>query len=139
MINGQVECGPNAVFAFKKEGYKKFDFSFSESFDSLFWPGFRKVARKYWRTGLGEFYRSFSKKAFVKALQKLLPEIEENDLIPAAAGVRAQACDKDGGLLDDFYILENKNILHVCNAPSPAATSSLAIGDYIANKVLISN
>ena len=86
--------------------------------------------------GLGEYYRSLSKKAFVKALQKLIPQIDEEDLEPGGAGVRAQACAKDGGLLDDFYIVEDKRILHVCNAPSPAATSSLSIGDYISQKVL---
>lgn len=135
MIDGSVEAGPNAVFAFKREGYKKFEFSLRETFDSLMWPGFQKVMLKYWKTGLGEYSRSFSKKAFVKALQKLIPEIGVDDLEEGGSGVRAQACDRTGRLLDDFYIVENKNIFHVCNAPSPAATASLAIGEYIANKV----
>jgi len=100
--------------------------------ESLMWPGFQKVAKKYWRTGLGEMYRSFSKKAFTKALQKLIPEITADDLVTAEAGVRAQACDKTGGLLDDFKIIEKHGAIHVVNAPSPAATSSLAIGKTVA-------
>lgn len=136
MIDGGVEAGPNAVFAFKREGYSKFAFNFRDTFESLSWRGFHKVMFKYWKTGLGEYYRSFSKMAFVKALRKLIPEIEASDLVVGGSGVRAQACDIKGGLLDDFFIFEEKNIFHVCNAPSPAATSSLAIGDYIANKVL---
>ncbi len=132
MIGGGVEAGPNAVFAFKREGYKRTDVNFSELVSSLAWPGFRKVAMKYWKTGMGEYYRSFSKAAFTKALQKLIPEIKEEDLIPGGAGVRAQACDRNGGLIDDFMILEDQYIINVCNAPSPAATSSLAIGETIA-------
>jgi L-2-hydroxyglutarate oxidase len=139
MIDGEVECGPNAVFAFKREGYSKYDFDLKDTIESLSWPGFRPVMYKYWRTGLGEFYRSFSKAAFVKALQKLIPSIQSDDLIPGGAGVRAQACERNGGLLDDFYILESQNIYHVCNAPSPAATSSFAIGEYIVDKVIKSN
>ena len=136
MINGEVEAGPNAVLAFKREGYTKFSFDVKDSFETFTWPGFAAVAKKYWKTGMGEFYRSFNKKAFVNALQKLIPEINEDDLIPGGAGVRAQACDISGGLLDDFYFVENKNVVHVCNAPSPAATSSLAIGEVVANKLL---
>lgn len=136
MISGKVEAGPNAVFAFKREGYKKSDISVFDTLGSLVWPGFIKVAFKYWSVGLGEFWRSYNKSAFVKALQGLIPEIRKQDLIPGGAGVRAQACDKHGGLLDDFYFMEDEDVLHVCNAPSPAATSSLAIGEYIANKVL---
>lgn len=136
MIGGGVEAGPNAVFAFKREGYHKSDFDFNDTMESLAWPGFRKVAVKYWKTGVGEFYRSFSKTAFTKALQKLVPIIQEDDLIPAEAGVRAQACDKFGGLLDDFKIIEESNAIHILNAPSPAATSSLSIGNTIANMAL---
>ncbi len=132
MIEGGVEAGPNAVFAFKREGYKRTDVNLSELAGSLAWPGFRKVAMKYWKTGMGEYYRSFSKTAFTKALQKLIPEIKEEDLEPGGAGVRAQACDRNGGLIDDFMILEEQNSIHVCNAPSPAATSSLSIGKTIA-------
>ncbi|MBC7426391.1 MAG: L-2-hydroxyglutarate oxidase [Bacteroidia bacterium] len=135
-VDGLIEAGPNAVFSFKREGYKRSDFSFSDTLGALAWKGFRKVALKYWKTGIGEFYRSFSKAAFTKALQKLIPEITANDLIPGGAGVRAQACDKDGGLIDDFYIEETKGIIHVLNAPSPAATSSLAIGKHIAELAL---
>jgi L-2-hydroxyglutarate oxidase len=132
MISGDVECGPNAVFAFAREAYKKTQFSFRDTWETLAWPGFRVVARKYWRTGLGEFHRSFSKGAFVKALQRLIPEIRAEHLEPGGAGIRAQACARDGKLLDDFHILEDGNVIHVCNAPSPAATASLAIGATIA-------
>jgi (S)-2-hydroxyglutarate dehydrogenase len=136
MINGEVECGPNAVFAFAREGYGRFDFNFKDTIEALTWPGFQKVVRKYWKAGLSEFYRSVSKKAFVNELQRLIPDIEGDDLIPGGSGVRAQACDRDGVLLDDFYILSSKSIIHVCNAPSPAATSSLAIGQTIAERIL---
>lgn len=136
MIDGNVECGPNAVFAFKKEGYKLFDFDLKEFWDAITWPGFQKVAIKYWKTGLGEYKRSFSKTAFTKALQRLIPEIQKDDLIPTHAGVRAQACDREGGLLDDFAIIEDKFIINVVNAPSPAATSSLAIGKTICEMAL---
>lgn len=132
MAKGGVEAGPNAVLAFKREGYKKSDINLAELAESLAWPGFQKVAAKYWRTGFGEMYRSFSKAAFTKALQKLIPEIQESDLTEGGAGVRAQACSRDGGLVDDFLILEDKNVVNVCNAPSPAATSSLAIGETVA-------
>ena len=136
MAKGGVEAGPNAVLAFQREGYKKSDINLSELFESLAWPGFQKVAAKYWRTGFGEMYRSFSKAAFTKALQKLIPEIQEKDLTEGGAGVRAQACSRDGGLVDDFLILEEKNVINVCNAPSPAATSSLAIGETVAGLAL---
>lgn len=136
MIDGDVECGPNAVLSFKREGYTKTSFSLRDTFETFTWRGFYPVMKKNWKTGIGEFYRSFNKNAFVKALQKLIPEICADDLEPGGAGVRAQACRKDGGLLDDFFIVENKNIVHVCNAPSPAATASLSIGDFIAQKAL---
>lgn len=136
MIKGGIEAGPNAVLAFKREGYRKSLFNLVELGESLAWPGFQKVAAKYWKTGFGEMYRSFSKSAFTKALQKLMPDITENDLIPGGAGVRAQACDRNGGLIDDFLILEEKHAINVCNAPSPAATSSLAIGDHISDLAL---
>lgn len=136
MAKGGVEAGPNAVLAFRREGYKKSDFSFSELGETLAWPGFQKVAAKYWRTGFGEMYRSFSKGAFTKALQKLIPEIHEADLVEGGAGVRAQACDRNGGLVDDFMILEDKKVINVCNAPSPAATSSLAIGETVSKLAL---
>ena len=134
-IDGTIECGPNAVLAFAREGYRKTDISIREFSQTLAWPGFRKIAFKYWRTGLGEYHRSFSKNAFVAALQKLVPEITANDLQPTGAGVRAQACSRAGSLLDDFEIRQIGRVVHVCNAPSPAATASLAIGDAIASRV----
>ena len=136
MAKGGVEAGPNAVLAFRREGYKKSDINLSELAESLAWPGFQKVAKKYWRTGLSEMYRSFSKGAFTRALQKLIPEIQREDLVEGGAGVRAQACDRDGGLVDDFMIFETKNTINVCNAPSPAATASLAIGETVAKLAL---
>lgn len=136
MMKGGVEAGPNAVLAFQREGYKKSDINLGELAESLAWPGFQKVMAKYWKTGMGEMYRSFSKAAFTKALQKLIPEIQENDLVEGGAGVRAQACDRTGGLVDDFMILEEKGAINVCNAPSPAATSSLSIGETVANLAL---
>jgi len=136
MPGGGVECGPNAVLAFRREGYKKSDVNLSEFAETLAWPGFRKIVSKYWRTGMGEMYRSYSKAAFTKALQKLMPELREEDLIPGGAGVRAQACNRDGALVDDFLILEEKQAINICNAPSPAATSSLSIGETVADLAL---
>jgi L-2-hydroxyglutarate oxidase len=135
MMNGHVEAGPNAVLAFRREGYKKTDIHPGELWETLRWPGFRTVAYKYWKTGLGEMWRSFSKAAFTKALQRLIPEITEDDLEPANAGVRAQACDRNGGLLDDFKIIQEDGIIHILNAPSPAATSSLSIGKTISEMI----
>lgn len=136
MVHGGIEAGPNAVLAFQREGYKKSDVNLKELFETLSWPGFQKVAAKYWETGLGEMYRSFSKSAFTKALQALIPAIQETDLEPGGAGVRAQACDRTGGLLDDFAILETDKAINIVNAPSPAATSSLSIGKTVSEKVL---
>ena len=136
MIKGGIEAGPNAVLAFAREGYSKSKINPGELLESLTWPGFIKIAGKYWKTGFGEMYRSFSKSAFTKALQRLMPEITGDDLIPGGAGIRAQACDRRGGLLDDFSIIENDIAINVLNAPSPAATSSLAIGDKISSLVL---
>ncbi len=136
MIHGGVEAGPNAVLAFQREGYKKTDINAKEFFETLAWPGFQKVALKYWQMGLGEMYRSFSKTAFTRALQALIPDIQEADLTEGGAGVRAQACDRTGGLLDDFSILETDRAINVCNAPSPAATSSLSIGKTVAAQAL---
>ncbi len=136
MIHGGVEAGPNAVLAFQREGYTKSDVNLKELYETLSWPGFQKVAAKYWQTGLGEMYRSFSKTAFTKALQELIPDVQETDLEDGGAGVRAQACDRTGGLLDDFAILETDRAVNVVNAPSPAATSSLSIGQTVSEKVL---
>ena len=136
MVKGGIEAGPNAVLAFKREGYKKSDFSLRDTYETFTWPGFHTITKKYWRTGLGEFHRSFSKTAFVTALQKLLPDITIDDIVEGGSGVRAQACERDGGLVDDFLFVEEKRVLHVCNAPSPAATSSLAIGETLTKKVI---
>ncbi|RXM37907.1 L-2-hydroxyglutarate oxidase [Chryseobacterium sp. CH21] len=135
MIDGNIEAGPNAVLAFRKEGYKFFDFDFNETMQTLTWPGFRKIVAKYGKTGMGEVHRSLSKSAFTKALQKLMPEIQESDLVTGGAGVRAQACDRNGALIDDFDIVKNGNIIHVRNAPSPAATSCFAIGNKISELI----
>ncbi|WP_433632287.1 L-2-hydroxyglutarate oxidase [Chryseobacterium cucumeris] len=136
MIDGNIEAGPNAVLAFKKEGYHFFDFNFNETMQTMLWPGFRKIVAKYGKTGMGEMHRSLSKSAFTKALQKLLPEIQENDLVAGGSGVRAQACDRNGRLIDDFDIVKNGNIIHVRNAPSPAATSCLSIGNKISELIM---
>ncbi|MEJ5050154.1 L-2-hydroxyglutarate oxidase [Chryseobacterium culicis] len=136
MIDGNIEAGPNAVLAFKKEGYHFFDFNFNETMQTMLWPGFRKIVAKYGKTGMGEMHRSLSKSAFTKALQKLLPEIQESDLVVGGSGVRAQACDRNGGLIDDFDIVKNGNIIHVRNAPSPAATSCLSIGNKISELIM---
>lgn len=135
MMNGGVEAGPNAVLALSREAYKWSHISPKDLYETLTWPGFWTLARKYWKTGLGEIHRSLSKTAFTEALQKLIPSIQESDLIPGNAGVRAQACHIDGTLLDDFHITKEAGIIHVCNAPSPAATSSLAIGENIAAQI----
>lgn len=136
MIEGGVEAGPNAVLSFKKEGYNKTSFSFKDTYKTFMWRGFQRVMMKYMKIGLGEFYRSYRKKAFVKALQKLLPEIRETDLEKGGAGVRAQAVGRDGRLIDDFIIDVKGKIINVLNAPSPAATSSLSIGDTIADEII---
>lgn len=134
--DGITEAGPNAVLAFGRESYKKSDINFRESAEILKYSGFRKIAAKYFKTGFYEFYRSFSKKEFVRSLQKLIPEITADDLIPGGSGVRAQACSSDGTLIDDFLFAENEHIINVCNAPSPAATSAFSIGDTISEKII---
>ncbi|HVP38331.1 MAG TPA: L-2-hydroxyglutarate oxidase [Candidatus Saccharimonadales bacterium] len=132
MARGGVEAGPNAVLAFKREGYQKTDFSPRDTLEFLGYPGFARMASRFWRTGLGEMRRSWSKGAFTRALQRLLPELREEDLSVGGSGVRAQALTPDGRLLDDFEFVEQGRALHVINAPSPAATASLAIGEEIA-------
>jgi L-2-hydroxyglutarate oxidase len=136
MIIGGVECGPNAVLALKREGYKKSDIDISQIFDMILFKGFWLMAKKYYKMGFEEFRRSFSKKLFTVSLKKLIPEITEDDLIPGGAGVRAQALDNNGNLIDDFRIIQTKNMIHVLNAPSPAATASLSIGDTISNMII---
>lgn len=135
MIAGGVECGPNAVLAFAREGYHKLDFNISDMAETLTYPGFLKLAAKYWKTGLGEMWRSASKKAFVKALSRLVPEIRAEHLVPAPAGIRAQAVTPDGGMVDDFLIQEADRVINVNNAPSPAATASLNIGKTIVDRL----
>jgi L-2-hydroxyglutarate oxidase len=132
MIHGGVEAGPNAVLAFKREGYKKSSLSLKDSFETFSYRGFLKLIGPYWKTGFGEMYRSFSKKAFVKALQRLIPELEFKDVHPGGAGVRAQALEPSGALVDDFRIVEAERMVHVLNAPSPAATAAISIGEKIA-------
>lgn len=136
MIHGGVEAGPNAVLAFKRTGYKKSDIDISQISEMLLYPGFWKMAKKHYKMGWKEFKRSFSKKLFVKSLQKLIPELTEDDIIPGGSGVRAQALDRDGKLLDDFRIIQTDKMIHVLNAPSPAATASLSIGDTISDMII---
>ena len=135
MIDGSVECGPNAVLAFAREGYRMRDINLRDLFESLTYGGFIKMALKHWRMGMGEMWRSFSKQAFVKALKRLMPEIQSTDLISAPAGVRAQAVMADGSLVDDFLIVQHQNMININNAPSPAATASLNIGKLITDQI----
>ncbi|MEM8668628.1 MAG: L-2-hydroxyglutarate oxidase [Planctomycetota bacterium] len=135
MIDGGVECGPNAVFALSRSGYTWWDIRLADLMDAASYRGFRSLARKHWRMGLGEMHRSLSKQAFVKALQKLIPRIQSCDLIPGRAGVRAQAVTPDGNLFDDFLIESSHRAIHVLNAPSPAATSALSIADHIVDRM----
>ena len=130
-IKGHVEAGPNAVMALRREGYRKRDFSLGDTLGNLAYPGFWKMALKYWKIGMGEVYRSYSRRVFLRDLQRLLPEIQNSDLASGGSGVRAQAVARDGSLLDDFSIIQSGDAIHVLNAPSPGATSSLAIGEHI--------
>ena len=130
-IDGKVECGPNAVLSFKREGYRKTDFSLTDTWDALSYSGTWKLFIRHWRYGLGEYSRAFSKKLFLKQLQRLIPSLGPDDIKPGKAGVRAQAVGPNGKPIDDFKIERRGNAIHVLNAPSPAATASLAIGDYI--------
>ena len=131
-IHGKVEAGPNAVLAFKREGYRKRDFSLRDTLTTLSYPGFIRLAGRHWSYGWSEMARSFSKRLFLKSLQALVPRLQESDIVPGKAGVRAQAVDRNGKLLDDFYIVEGPGSIHVLNAPSPAATASISIGQSIA-------
>lgn len=137
-IDGSVEAGPNAVLAFAREGYAKSDISAKYVLKLVSFPGFWAMAARYWKMGLAEMWRSYNKRAFVKALQVLVPEVRVHDVSPGGVGIRAQAMDSKGNLLDDFRFLETPHAIHVLNAPSPAATASLAIGDYIAQTALSS-
>ena len=133
-VTGEVEAGPNAVLATKREGYSRRDFSWKEFNETLSYPGFWRLAAKHFRAGVSEINRSLRKGVFVKSLQKLVPDITADDLVPGGAGVRAQAVDRQGRLVEDFYMEESPGAIHVLNAPSPAATSSFMIGKHIANK-----
>ena len=135
MIDGSVHAGPNAVLAFKREGYEKTDFDLRDFCETMTFGGFWKLARKNLVEGIKEMYRSFSKVAFVHSLQQLIPEVQSADLVPCKAGVRAQALLSDGQLVDDFLIIRGRNSMHVCNAPSPAATASLEIGKAIVEQL----
>lgn len=135
MMSGGVECGPNAMLAFAREGYSKTDINFRDLVETLAYKGFRKFAARYWRIAIGEMHRAFSKAAFVAALQRLVPEITADDLVPIPAGVRAQALAPDGAMVDDFSFEERPRIINVVNAPSPAATASLSIGKLIVEKL----
>jgi L-2-hydroxyglutarate oxidase LhgO len=127
-IYGKVDAGPNAIFAFKREGYRAGDFSFRDTVESLTFPGFWRVAAKHWRSGKDEMHRAVSKASFVAGLQRLVPEVQAVDLVPGGSGVRAQAITRTGALVDDFQFTQSKNMLHFYNVPSPAATASIAIG-----------
>ncbi|MDX1384662.1 MAG: L-2-hydroxyglutarate oxidase [Thermoanaerobaculia bacterium] len=135
-IDGSVEAGPNAVLALRREGYDRTSFSLRDTAETLGYPGFWRMAASHWRTGLGELRRSGSRRLFAESLQRFVPEITAGDLEGGGAGVRAQAVDAAGRLLDDFHIVETAGMVHVLNAPSPAATSSLAIGEEVARRVV---
>jgi len=131
MTDGNIECGPNAVFTFKREGYKKADFNLKDTLDSLSYPAIWKLFFKHWRFGLNEYKRSYSKRLFLKQLQRMMPSLTLDDIEVGRSGVRAMALGQDGNVIDDFRIQQNNKNIHVLNAPSPAATACLSIGDYI--------
>jgi L-2-hydroxyglutarate oxidase len=135
MIGGGVEAGPNAVLSLARHGYRRTSFSLRDACSTGSYVGFWRMARKFWKTGFGELHRSFSKRAFLSALRRLLPELELDDLRPGGAGVRAQALDRSGALVDDFRVIQADRMVHVLNAPSPAATASISIGRHIAGLV----
>jgi L-2-hydroxyglutarate oxidase len=130
-MEGKIKVGPNAVLALKREGYRRFDISAKDSVDTLDYPGAYRLFFKHWQMGLAELYRSLDKESYVKVLQNILPEIGPEDIVPSGSGVRAQALGADGELLDDFCITESEGMIHVLNAPSPAATASISIGRTI--------
>ena len=136
-INGEVEAGPNAVMAYSREGYNKFDINLKDMYESFSYPGFWKMVKSNWKTGLAEQYRSLNKLKFVDSLKKLIPTISSKDLNNPGAGVRAQAIDKNGNLLQDFSIVKTENSLHVLSAPSPGATSSLKIAEHLMKEIEI--
>jgi len=131
MTNGEIECGPNAVFTFKREGYSKTSFNLRDSIQALSFVGTRKLFINHWKFGLNEYKRAFSKSLFLKELQKMIPSLKMNDIIEGRSGVRAMALSKDGNVIDDFKIVKTNKNIHVLNAPSPAATACMAIGEQI--------
>ena len=135
MMGGGVHAGPNAVLSFKREGYKKTDFDLRDFVEVMTYPAFWKLAGHNWNEGVKEIIRSFSKAAFVRSMQQLIPEIQADDVVPGHAGVRAQALMADGRLMDDFLIISGRNSIHICNAPSPAATASIEIGKAVAERI----
>ena len=134
MIHGSVHAGPNAVLALQREGDRKSDLGFRDLLEMVTYKGLWNLARKHWKEGLGEMHGSFSKKAFVKRLQRIVPEVTVNDLVPTAPGIRAQALLPDGTRMNDFLLVSGPNSFHVCNAPTPAATASLAIGKPVVDQ-----
>jgi L-2-hydroxyglutarate oxidase len=136
MINGDIECGPNAVFTFKREGYNKTDFSLKDTLQALSFRGTRKLFINHWKFGINEYKRAFSKSLFLKELQKMMPSLKMNDILSGRCGVRAMALSIDGEMIDDFKIVKSKYNIHVLNAPSPAATSCLAIGERITEEAI---
>ena len=135
-IDGSVEAGPNALLALRREGYVGNGVDLTETVEMLRWPGFWKMARKYWKMGAAEHYRAWIKRAFTRALQQMVPGLTEDDLAPGGSGVRAQAVDRNGNLLDDFSFAHSKRMIHVCNVPSPAATASLEIGKEVVDMLV---
>lgn len=131
MVNGDIECGPNAVFTFKREGYSKTDFNLNDTIEAVLFSGTRKLFKKHWKFGWNEYKRAFSKHLFLKELQKMIPSLTIEDIMEGRSGVRAMALGKEGNIIDDFKIVRNNNNMHVLNAPSPAATACLAIGNQI--------
>ncbi len=132
-MHGEVDAGPNAVLAFRREGYSRWNFSPRDMWELMWYPGFWRMASKYWKTGMSEMIRSFSKRRFYHSLQRLIPELQIADIHPFGSGVRAQAVERSGALVDDFRFVQAERMIHVLNAPSPAATASLSIGRTIAD------
>ncbi len=136
MINGEIECGPNAVFVFKREGYNKTDFDIRDTLDALTYKGTIKFFLKHWKFGIDEYRRAFSKKLFYEKVRRLIPSLQIDELVPGRSGVRAMALSPEGELIDEFLFAKAKNALHVINAPSPAATAALAIGEHIVEEII---
>ncbi len=136
--DGTVDAGPNAIWAFSRSGYRFTDFRLADVWDSFSYPGFRRLVGRHWRRGILELYRSLSKRAYFRAMQRLIPELEIGDIRRGISGVRAQAVAQDGSLVDDFVIESSHRMVHVLNAPSPGATASLSIGEHIAGLVMTS-